>query len=73
MTLGPGTICVLHRMADPQGKSGSASKSPGLQPSFCFRSLLSVLTTRSLIADSYFVYGFLKSDRYLEYAEGAKE
>ncbi|GIW41261.1 MAG: type I restriction system specificity protein [Candidatus Binatia bacterium] len=57
---------VVARMADP-GKSAIIEE----EVDAVFASYLVRLKTRSL-AHSYYVYGFLKSDLYAEYAEGAK-
>lgn len=57
---------VVARMADP-GKSAIIEE----EIKAVFASYLVRLRTESL-AHSYYVYGFLKSDRYLEYADGAK-
>jgi len=57
---------VVARMADP-GKSAIIEEDIDA----VFASYLVRLKTESL-AHSYYVYGFLKSDLYLEYAEGAK-
>ncbi len=57
---------VVARMADP-GKSAIIED----EIDAVFASYLVRLKTRSL-AHSYYVYGFLKSDLYAEYAEGAK-
>jgi type I restriction enzyme S subunit len=57
---------VVARMADP-GKSAIIEE----EIDVVFASYLVRLKTRSL-AYSYYVYGFLKSDLYADYAEGAK-
>ncbi len=57
---------VVARMADP-GKSAIIEE----EIDAVFASYLVRLKTESL-AYSYYVFGFLKSDLYLEYAEGAK-
>jgi type I restriction enzyme S subunit len=57
---------VVARMADP-GKSAIIEE----EIDAVFASYLVRLKTASL-AHSYYVYGFLKSDLYSEYAEGAK-
>jgi type I restriction enzyme S subunit len=57
---------VVARMADP-GKSAIIEEDIDA----VFASYLVRLKTPSL-AHSYYVYGFLKSDLYAEYAEGAK-
>jgi type I restriction enzyme S subunit len=57
---------VVARMADP-GKSAIIEEDIDA----VFASYLVRLKTPSL-AHSYYVYGFLKSDSYVEYAEGAK-
>jgi type I restriction enzyme S subunit len=57
---------VVARMADP-GKSAIIED----EIDAVFASYLVRLTTPSL-AHSYYVYGFLKSDLYAEYSEGAK-
>jgi type I restriction enzyme S subunit len=57
---------VVARMADP-GKSAIIEE----EIDAIFASYLVRLKAQSL-AHSYYVYGFLKSDLYLEYAEGAK-
>jgi len=57
---------VVARMADP-GKSAIIED----EIDAVFASYLVRLKTRSL-AHSYYVYGFLKSDLYAEYAEGAR-
>ena len=57
---------VVARMADP-GKSAIIEE----EIDAVFASYLVRLKTGSL-AHSYYVYGFLKSDLYSEYAEGAK-
>ena len=57
---------VVARMADP-GKSAIIEEDVDA----VFASYLVRLKTASL-AHSYYIYGFLKSDLYTEYAEGAK-
>jgi type I restriction enzyme S subunit len=57
---------VVARMADP-GKSAIIEE----DVEAVFASYLVRLKTSSL-AQSYYIYGFLKSDLYIEYAEGAK-
>jgi len=57
---------VVARMADP-GKSAIIEE----EIDAVFASYLVRLKTASL-AHSYYIYGFLKSDLYAEYAEGAK-
>jgi type I restriction enzyme S subunit len=57
---------IVARMADP-GKSAIIEE----EIDAVFASYLVRLKTRSL-AHSYYVYGFLKSDLYAEYAEGAR-
>ena len=57
---------VVARMADP-GKSAIIEEDVDA----VFASYLVRLKTASL-AQSYYIYGFLKSDLYTEYAEGAK-
>jgi len=57
---------IVARMADP-GKSAIIEE----EIDAVFASYLVRLKTLSL-AHSYYVYGFLKSDLYAEYAEGAK-
>ena len=57
---------VVARMADP-GKSAMIEE----QIDAVFASYLVRLKTISL-AHSYYIYGFLKSDLYTEYAEGAR-
>jgi type I restriction enzyme, S subunit len=57
---------IVARMADP-GKSAIIEE----EIDAVFASYLVRLKTPSL-AHSYYVYGFLKSDLYAEYAEGAK-
>ncbi len=57
---------VVARMADP-GKSAIIEE----EVNAVFASYLVRLKTQSL-AHSYYIYGFLKSDFYLEYVEGAK-
>jgi type I restriction enzyme S subunit len=57
---------VVARMADP-GKSAIIED----EIDAIFASYLVRLKTESL-AHSYYVYGFLKSELYLEYADGAK-
>jgi type I restriction enzyme, S subunit len=57
---------VVARMADP-GKSAIIEE----ENEAVFASYLVRLKTTSL-AHSYYLYGFLKSDMYFEYAEGAK-